>query len=304
MIKDPFGRSLTDLRISITQRCNFNCFYCHREGEDNIKETEMTPEEIERIVRISSKLGIKKIKLTGGEPLLREDIVEIVSRTSSIPGITEVAITTNGTLLKKYSNQLREAGLTRINVSLDTLRPKTFRKITCTNSIKTVIEGVKKAVQVGLSPVKINMVVLKELNEDQIWEMIHFTIENNLILQLIEFEGLEGDEIFEKYHLDLDKIEDELEESAWEIRIRKMQHRKKILLNGGGEIEIVKPMHNTLFCENCRKMRITSDGKFKPCLFRSDNHIDFLTPMRRGVSDESLKKLFLEAVNMRRPYFT
>jgi cyclic pyranopterin phosphate synthase len=303
MIKDPFGRSVTDLRISITQRCNFNCFYCHREGEDKSKEIEMTPEEIERIVRISSKLGIKKVKLTGGEPLLREDIVEIVSRTSSIPGITEVAITTNGTLLNKYANQLSESGLTRINVSLDTLIPKIYRKITCSNSIKMVIEGIKTAVEAGLSPVKINMVLLKGLNEDHIWEMIHFTIENKLILQLIEFEDFEENEIYKKHHLDLEKIEDELEESAWEIRIRKMQHRKKILLNGGGEVEIVKPMHNTLFCENCRKMRITSDGKFKPCLFRSDNHIDFLTPMREGISDEGLKKLFLEAVDRRRPYF-
>lgn len=305
MIKDPYGRPVSNLRISITQKCDLNCFYCHKEGEDYKASIEMTPEEIERIVRVTTSFGVRRVKLTGGEPLLRREVLEIVRRISSIPLIREVAMTTNGIHLKPLAKALRENGLKRVNVSLSTLKPETYKTITGTSVINRVMEGVREAAKAGLSPIKLNMVVLKGLNEDQVWSMIDFAGENNLILQLIEFESPNGeDDDYRKYHSDLAKIEAELGKRAEKTTIRRMQNRRKYFLENGVEVEVVRPMHNTEFCRNCDKLRITSDGKFKPCLFRTDNLIDFLTPMRNGASDEVLKKLFIKAVENRRPYFT
>jgi len=305
MINDPYGRPVSSLRISITQRCDLNCFYCHKEGEDYKASTEMTPEEIERIVRVATSFGIRKVKLTGGEPLLRGEALEIVHRISSIPLVREVAMTTNGVHLKELAKALKENGLKRVNVSLCALKPETYKTITGTDVINRVIEGVGEAARVGLSPIKLNMVVLKGVNEDQVWSMIDFAKENKLILQLIEFESPDDeDDDYKRYHSNLAEIEAELGKMAEKTTVRRMQNRRKYFLENGVEVEVVRPMHNTKFCRNCNKLRITSDGKFKPCLFRTDNLIDFLAPMRNGVSDEVLKNLFIKAVENRRPYFT
>lgn len=304
MIKDPYGRPVTSIRISITQRCNLRCFYCHREGEDYGGHTEMTPEEIQRIVGVVASFSIRKVKLTGGEPLLRRDILEIVKRIKSVPEISEVSMTTNGTLLSRLAKPLKEAGLTRVNVSLDTLKPEKYTLITGANLLETVVAGVKEAVKADLFPVKVNMVLLRGVNDGQVWDMLDFARENGLFLQLIELESASEDELYQKYHSDLSRIENELERKAEKIIVRRMHHRRKYFLPGGGEVEIVKPMHNTEFCKHCNRIRVTSDGKFKPCLFRSDNLVDFLGPMRNQASDESLRELFVKAVKRRRPYFT
>lgn len=305
MIKDPCGRPVDNLRLSVTQRCDLKCFYCHKEGEDRGTGLEMAPGEIERVVRIAVSLGIGKVKITGGEPLLRPDIVEIISRLSLIPHIREVAITTNGLLLKKLAGALKQAGLARVNVSLGTLDPGCYQSITGVNGISQVLEGIKAAHTAGLVPIKVNMVVLKGLNDDQVQSLIEFTRDNDLILQLIEFESRNpADEDYVKYHTDLAEIERDLKLQASRITIRRMQKRRKYFLAGGGEVEVVKPMHNTAFCKNCTRLRVTSDGKFKPCLFVAENAIDFLTPMRQGAGDEEVKDLLLAAVERRRPYFT
>lgn len=304
MINDPYGRPISNLRMSITQRCDLNCFYCHKEGEDYKAATEMTPEEIERVVRMVTSFGVRNVKLTGGEPLLRKEVLEIVRRISGIPIVREVAMTTNGVHLKQLAKALKENGLKRVNVSLSTLKPETYKTITGTNVLNKVIDGVKEASRVGLFPIKLNMVVLNRVNEDQVWNMVDFAKENSLILQLIEFESPnDEDEDYKKYHSDLVGLEAELKKIAEKVTTRRMQNRRKYFL-GSGEVEVVRPMHNTKFCSNCNRLRITSDGKFKPCLFRSDNLIDFLTPMRSGASDEDLKQLFMKAVENRRPYFT
>lgn len=305
MIRDPYGRPVDNLRLSVTQRCTLKCFYCHREGEDYLAIREMTNGEIERIMRIAVSLDILKVKLTGGEPLLRTDIVEIVQGLSHIPRLKEVAMTTNGILLHELAGSLKAAGLARINVSLGSLRPTGYKDITGVDCVGKVLAGIRAAVEVGLSPVKVNMVLLKGLNDDQVLSMMDFARNNSLVLQLIEFESpLPEGEYYTKYHMGLDLVEEQLKASAVRTTMRRMQKRRKYFFKGGGEVEVVRPMHNTSFCGSCSRLRVTSDGKFKPCLFRTDNLVDFLTPMRSGASDEELKWLLLEAVSRRRPYFT
>jgi len=303
MIKDPYGRIISSIRISVTPRCNLRCFYCHHEGEGSGKHIDMTPKEMQRIVWAAASFGVKKVKLTGGEPLLRSDIIEIIRQIKSVPRISEVSMTTNGTLLANFAKSLKEAGLVRVNVSLHTLEPETYERITGTNALERVIAGVKNALKAGLSPVKVNMVILKGINDDQIKTVIDFAEKNNVILQLIELESAIEDRLYRKYHSDLTQIQNELKTKAEKIRIRRMHHRRKYLLPRGVEVEVVRPMHNTEFCKHCNRIRVTSDGKLKPCLFRSDNLVDLLGPMRDCVSEEALRELFVEAVKRRKPFF-
>jgi cyclic pyranopterin phosphate synthase len=234
---------------------------------------------------------------------MRSDIVEIVRRISRVPGIKDVSMTTNGYFLIGYAKRLKEAGLTRVNVSLDTLNPERFRVITGVSSHKNIIDGITEAVKAGLSPIKVNMVLLKGLNDDEVDDMIKFAKENGLILQIIELEQAREDSFYEKYHASLDDIERKLREKNSRIIVRRMHHRRKYILDNGVEVEVVKPMHNTEFCLHCNRIRLTSDGKLKPCLFRNDNLVDLLSPIRNGADDEYLKNLFIEAVGMREPYF-
>ena len=303
-IRDNFGRPVENIRISVTQKCNFRCIYCHREGQPPNFTVEMSAEEIERIVRVAASLGVWGVKLTGGEPLLRNDIIEIVQRISGISGIRDVSITTNGFFLAQYADQLKEAGLSRVNVSLDTLDPEKFKVITGVSAHENVVEGIIKAVKAGLNPVKVNMVLLKGINEDEVEDMINFARENNLILQIIELERANEDDFYARYHVDLNHIEEKLRERATKIVVRRMHHRRKYILDGDVEVEIVRPMHNSEFCLHCNRIRLTSDGKLKPCLFRNDNLVDLLGPMRNGAGDEQLKELFIKAVKARKPFFT
>jgi len=305
MLRDGYGRTVTNLRISLTHRCNLACPFCHKEGDDRQPQTEMTPKEIHRIVSITASLGVDKIKLTGGEPLLREDIREVVANIRAVPGISDIGITTNGILLEELAEPLKASGLDRVNVSLGTLRRGTYRKMTGVDAAEKVLRGVSEAVRVGLRPVKLNMVVLRGVNDEQVWEMLDFSKRENLVLQLIEVESDTSEEEYYKlFHMDFSGIEETLQSRAEKILVRDMQHRRKFFLKGGGEVEVVRPMHNTEFCAHCTRMRLTSDGKLKPCLFRSDNLVDILTPLRKNAPDEELRRLFTRAITMRRPYFT
>jgi len=304
MKTDNFHRPVLSLRISITNRCNIHCFYCHHDGIIP-QEYEMTPQEIETIARVAKNVGIKKIRLSGGEPLIRDDIPNIVSQISSL-GFQDISLTTNGTLLEEYAQPLKDAGLNRVNVSFDTLNPETYHFITKSNYINQVKRGIKKAVAVGLYPVKVNMVVMRNLNHQEIWDMFQFCKDNGAVLQIIELlktENCPDSDFFDFYHYDISIIEEKLTERATDIKTRVfMQDRKKYFLEGG-EIEIVRPMDNTEFCKNCTRLRITPEGKIKPCLLRNDNLIDLLDPIRRGDSDEKLEKLFFEAITNREPYY-
>ncbi|MEM3040827.1 MAG: GTP 3',8-cyclase MoaA, partial [Nitrososphaerota archaeon] len=293
------------LRVSVTQRCNLKCFFCHKEGEKGQRTAEMAPDEIQRIVSVAASFGVDKVKLTGGEPLLREDIVSIVSGIANIKGVKDVAMTTNGILLECLASALKDAGLNRINVSLGSLHRAVYSKIAGVDAVDKVYAGILAAKHAGLDPIKVNMVVLKGVNDTQVWEMLDFTRAADLVLQLIEVESATSeDSYYINYHKDLTELEAELSRRAEKIVVREMQDRKRFFLRGGGEVEIVRPMHNTRFCRNCTRLRVTSDGKLKPCLFRSDNMVDILGAVRRGASDEELREIFRVAVAKREPYFT
>ncbi|KYH37616.1 MAG: molybdenum cofactor biosynthesis protein MoeA [Candidatus Bathyarchaeota archaeon B24] len=304
MLTDRYGRVVDRLRISITQRCMFRCFFCHREGEVGTPRGEMTVEEIAKIAEIAYRFDIRKFKLTGGEPLLREDVVDVVSAINNLGPLDDLGMTTNGYLLRELAEPLREAGLMRVNVSLPSLKPRVFKQITGLDGLGKVLDGVEAAVEAGLSPVKLNMVVLKGVNEDEVWSMVDFAGEVGAILQVIELETSNvSDDIFKRFHADISWIERELERRASKVYVRRLHRRRRYVLPDGVEVEVVKPMHNTEFCANCTRMRVTSDGYLKPCLLRSDNHVDILTALRRGASDEELKRIFLKAVELREPFF-
>jgi len=306
VLYDRFGRPVTNLRISLTQDCNYRCFFCHREGQRFLAKNEMTPEEIERLVRIASRLGVRKVKLTGGEPTVREDILEIVRRIK--PYVVDLSMTTNGSRLKELAKPLAEAGLDRVNVSLHSLKPDVYRRITGVDMLETVLEGIEEAVKY-LSPVKLNMTVMKGLNDGEIWDMVDFAAKTETILQLIELEApreVEETAFFRRYFYPLKPVERELEKRAVETRERRMHRRKKYFIptdHGIAEVEVVRAMHNTIFCANCTRLRVTSDGKFKTCLLRNNDLIDFVTAMRSGASDDEIVDIFRKAVLMREPYW-
>ena len=297
---DPHGRPVKSLRISLTQRCNFNCFFCHHEGEHGSGD-ELTVDEVERIVKLVADQGVRKVKLTGGEPLVREDIVEIVKRIS--PMVDEVSMTTNASRLEKLAAPLKKAGLARVNVSLHTLCPESFEEITG-NGTENVTKGIEAAVKAGLNPVKLNMVVMKDVNHDEIDEMIEYSKKVGAILQLIEFQELEdGVAHYGKYHYDLVPVEEELEKRSEMVFEREMHLRNIYHLKEGGRVEVVRPMHNSKFCAYCTRIRVTSDGKLKSCLMRDDNHVPFVSLMREGASNEEIMEAFREAINIRVPFW-
>jgi len=297
-MQDGFGREINGMRISVTQRCNLDCFYCHKEGQNPSKK-EMTPSEIEKIIVVGDKIGIKKLKLTGGEPLLREDICEIVQRASD--HMKDISMTTNGILLDRYAADLKSVGLRRVNVSFDTLDSEKYKIITGKDRLSQAVAGVNAAVANGLTPVKLNMVVMKGINDDEIKEMVRFAGEKNVILQLIELEMFDR-EFYERYHYDLSPIVAELEERAVRVEERELHHRRKYFIENS-EVEVVKPMHNTAFCRNCTRIRVMSDGKLKPCLLRNDNLIDMVELIRNSASDGELIKTFKKAILLREPFW-
>lgn len=289
-LKDPFNRPVTNLRVSLTPSCNLRCVYCHAEGEV-LPEASLSAPEIARIMEVASEFEFRSVKFTGGEPLLRRDLLEIVR---AVPGGMESSMTTNGTLLADRAPGLADAGLSRVNVSIDSLNHETYRAITGKDCLDQVLAGIDASLDAGLTPVKLNVVVLKGINEHEIDDFIGFVKGNrNLVLQLIELMEMKGC----NYHSELNGLEQQLSERSTQVLTRRMHHRKKYCLEGS-EVEVVRPLHNTEFCAFCNRLRVTSDGKLKPCLLRTDNHVDV-----RGKTKEELRELFAEAVRRRVPYF-
>ncbi|MEM2877934.1 MAG: GTP 3',8-cyclase MoaA [Candidatus Hadarchaeales archaeon] len=299
MLKDRYGREIRGLRISITSRCNLRCFYCHGEG-CRAGSTEMTPPEIEKIARLAFELGIRSVKITGGEPLVRDDICDIVKGISSA-GFEDISMTTNGLFLAEKAADLCEAGLRRVNVSLDTLRPELYARITGESALPRVLSGIEAALKAGMNPVKINTVVLSGLNEDEIPDMIGYASRHGVALQLIELVDA-GGEIFMKHHADLSDIEDMVRKRAIKLVTRDdMQARRRYLLPGV-EVEIVRPVHSSEFCARCTRLRLTPDGFLKPCLMRDDGTVDLVSHIRSGDMDGA-RRAFLRAVEAREPFW-
>ena len=290
ILKDPYNRPVSNLRVSLTPKCNLSCIYCHKEGE-KIPKDQLSAEEIAEILRVAAKFEIRSVKFTGGEPLLRPDLLDIVQ---SVPAGMESSLTTNGTLLADLASGLKDAGLRRVNVSLDSLNPETYKKITGMDKVSDVLDGITAALDVGLTPVKLNMVVLEGINDNEVDDFLAYVRGNrNLVLQLIELMHFNDC----NYHGDLNGLEETLATRSKQIITRRMHHRKKYCLDGA-EVEVVRPLHNTEFCAFCNRLRVTSDGKLKPCLLRTDNHIDI-----RGKKSEELETLFKKAVSLREPFY-
>jgi len=268
----------------------------------------MTPLEISRIVGIMKRFGVDKVKITGGEPMLRKDMVEIINGIRK-HDVREISMTTNGTLLTERAKDLRRAGLDRVNISLHSLRKERYSHITGTRKFEDTLKTISGTVEAGLTPVKLNVVVMKGVNDDEIEEMIAFTEKvgggEKVVLQLIELvkEGEANSHFFDQYFYDLAEVEKRLRERAVLVTTRKMHNRRRYHLPNGVIVEVVQPMDNCEFCMGNDRMRITHDGEFKPCLLRTDNQVNFLKAMRAGCTDEQIEELFKKAVLLREPFF-
>ncbi len=308
LLHDRFGRPVTNARISLnsSSRCNFRCIHCHMEGIKSTPTTLMTADEIRRVVSVMSRFGVQAVRLTGGEPMLRADIVEIVEKLKTT-GLREVSMTTNGTNLARLANPLREVGLSRINISLHTLRRDRFRLISGVDRYDETLSAISAAMEAEIFPLKLNMTLLKDLNDDEVGDMISFIEglgrgDGEVVLQIIELVDTDP-AFYNKYHFDLAPIEDDLSTRAVTSYRRGTHDRPRYILPNGVTVEVVRPMHNSSFCMKNNRMRITHDGKFKPCLLRDDNHLDFLTKLRAGASDDETAQLYKQAVLLREPFF-
>ncbi|WP_020221672.1 GTP 3',8-cyclase MoaA [Halarchaeum acidiphilum] len=298
MLEDGFGREVTGVRVSLTDRCNFDCVYCHNEGLGDTRgpmaarDHEMSADDVVRFLDVVEGFGVDAVKFTGGEPMLRDDLEEIVRRT---PDSMEVSLTTNGTFLPERADGLVDAGLDRVNVSQDALDEEAFREVTQSGAYDRVIEGVKAAVETGLDPVKLNMVLFEETT-DYVPEMVDYVAENDgLQLQLIEFmPELVGKP---EWAVDIDAVHDWLAERADRIEHREMHDRKRYWIDGG-MVEIVDPVGNEEFCANCHRVRVTHEGYLKGCLNRNDD-LRSMGEMTRG----EIATTFRETVRERVPYY-
>ncbi|MFW9794276.1 MAG: GTP 3',8-cyclase MoaA [Candidatus Thorarchaeota archaeon] len=304
-MRDSFGRPVNYLRISLTQKCNHSCFFCHAEGESSATQ-EMTPTEIEHLVKMAVSHGVTKVKLTGGEPLLRSDLIEIIERLS--PLVEDLSLTTNGSLLLQMAANLKAAGLDRVNVSLHSLEPSTFEKITGSKRLSDVKKGIERATEVGLSPVKINMTVLRQSNETEIHSMMEFAAATDTILQLIEVQDIPTETFgrLDSHRYLLDELEEQFNETAIKIVERKLHDRRQYHVptkTGVVRVEIVRPMHNAEFCRSCTRLRVTSDGMLKPCLYRTDNLVHARSYLSDYKNDGGFLQAYTTAIKQREPYW-
>ncbi|MCK5627035.1 MAG: GTP 3',8-cyclase MoaA [Candidatus Bathyarchaeia archaeon] len=305
MTADKYGRPIVNFRISLTQECDLACFYCHREGQEHSHSNDlMTSDEIVKIVKIGTEFGINKVKLTGGEPLTRKDLSEIVHRLSSLSQIDEISLVTNARQLSlDRAVELRLSGLNRINVNLPSVNKDTYKKIVG-KDLEPALAGINSAMEAKINPVKLNMVLLKGLNSDDVKPMMHFAEDSGGILQIIELEPLKkAEEFYKQYHYPLDDLEKEFSAKASDVRVRKSMQNRKVYTLGNLKVEIVKPVENSDFCMHCTKLRLTSHGKLKPCLMNQET-IDVLTSIRRGDPPEVVQGLFRKAISHRKPYYT
>lgn len=303
-LQDQFDRRIDYMRISVTDRCNLRCIYCMpSEGVRFIEHREiLNYEEILRIVRIASRLGISKIRITGGEPLVRRDIIKLIASLSEIPGIEDISLTTNGVLLKVYAEDLFKAGLHRINVSLDSLDPAKYERITKGNHLSDVWEGIDKAGKIGLNPVKINNVPIRGFNDDEILDFAMLTIKNPIGVRFIEFMPIGAKDIWdEKKYISTDEVKERIRVLGELIPVTTERQAGPAesyrLPDAKGVIGFISPLTNH-FCSSCNRLRLTAEGKLRPCLF-SESEIDLKNPMRDGCDDDEIERLLYLAISVK-----
>ena len=294
LLSDKFGRPITDLRISITDRCNYKCIYC-RTGNEGALYGDLPFADYLRMARLLVGLGIRKVRITGGEPLLRKGVVDFVGELAKLRNsdgeLLDIAITTNGHLLAEMAQPLKDAGLCRVTVSMDAVDPDRFARITrVSNGFDNVLAGIRASRRVGLWPVKVNCVLMRGFNEDQIIPFGMFAREEGVIVRFIEFMPLEEDRVWApETVVTLDEILLRMSEYRPLVEIpheRSETARRYRFDDGIGEIGIIAPVSHP-FCGHCSRIRITSDGKIRTCLFSVWDH-DLHELMRRGASDGEL----------------
>ena len=301
-LTDLFGRVHKDFRISVTDRCNFRCQYCMpEEGLDWLKREELLSfEEITRITKILvENYGINSVRLTGGEPTLRANLSDLISMLSELP--IEIALTTNGISLDKNAHNFRSAGLHRVNISIDSLKAERFEEITLRDDMKKVITGIEASIEAGLSPVKINVVVMRGINDDEIIEFAKFGRERGVIVRFIEFMPLDADEKWSTLSVvSLEEIFSTIN-SVYPLEVVKRSNAPASrfrYVDGQGEIGIVASVTQK-FCDTCDRIRITADGQFRNCLF-SNEEFDLKEALRSESSDKEICELLEMAVSAKR----
>jgi len=301
-IKDSYERRINYLRVSITDRCNLRCFYCMPEkGISQIPHKDILRyEEILRIIRIAVANGIDKVRITGGEPLVRKGVVDFIKDVSSIKGIKDLSLTTNGVLLEDMAKDLYDAGLKRINISIDSMREETYKKITRQNYLKKVIDGLKKAYEVGFAPIKINAVIVRDLNDDEVVDFAKITEAYPFSVRFIEYMSIgSGNNWEEKLFVSSEEIKDKIGKYSKLIPIPKTEISSpatNFKMEGAkGSIGFISPMSRH-FCELCNRLRLTADGKIRSCLF-SDVEIDLKDSLRSDENDDSeISKIIRQAI--------
>ncbi len=299
VLQDRFARKIEYVRLSVIDRCDLRCFYCIPKGFHNFAQRVdwLDFTETERIIRIFGELGVNRVRLTGGEPLLRKGVAELAARLAALPGITDLSLSTNGTHLGKYAQSLKNAGISRVNVSLDSLQPERFHEITG-GALQPVLDGLRIASAVGLAPIKINMVVMKGRNDDEVVDMVEYCLENNFTLRFIEAMPV-GDtgRAANQHYLDLAAV-----------RERLARHYPLLpgIMPGGGparyariagtdlHIGFITPISRH-FCETCNRVRLSVEGTLFPCLGQ-ENEVSLRDAMRQGADDEALRQLIRHAI--------
>ncbi|AOL16027.1 molybdenum cofactor biosynthesis protein MoaA [Sulfolobus sp. A20] len=302
---DRFGRPLDDLRITLTHACNFQCFFCHMEGEDEISNG-LRLEDILLVAKVARDFGIRSVKLTGGEPTLRRDLIEIIKGLKEL-GYQDVSMTTNGFLLRDLAPKLKEAGLDRINISLHAVSRETFKKITGVDAFDKILEGVRRAIETGFRPVKLNYVVNKRnINEALMFLELAEKLGVNEV-HLIELHPVGLGKVFFNEHEKLNELEEYISKIAIKREVRKKHLRPRYVLPSGLIVEVVKPYANPIFCAGCNRIRLTVDGKLKTCLYKEDNIIDISNVFKEDFAEEIKEQLvsraFSIAISIREPNF-
>jgi cyclic pyranopterin phosphate synthase len=299
---DRYNRNLSYLRISITDRCNLRCRYCMPDGKTDklAQESLLTYEEILRLAGIAVRLGVTKIRLTGGEPLLRKNIHDFIPRLTGIQGVEDVSLTTNGVYLKDHLQMLKQGGIKRINISLDTLQREKFKRLAGLDRWEKVREGIELASEMNFHPIKLNMVVMKGVNDDEVADMAKLSLKYPYHIRFIEYmpisicsqgSGLQG--------VPVHRIKDQLKGLGKMILVNKGNDdgpAVRYRFEGGlGEIGFISAMSQH-FCDSCNRMRLTADGHIRACLLSNDQE-DIKTPLRNGAGDQELAEIFLRAAH-------
>ncbi|MFQ6020373.1 MAG: GTP 3',8-cyclase MoaA [Dehalococcoidia bacterium] len=301
---DPFQRPIYYLRVSITDRCNLRCVYCM--PEEGIqwapREHILTLEEVQRVVRVAAAMGLRRVRLTGGEPLVRNGLVQLVRWINETPGIEEISLTTNGIALAAFAQNLAAAGLRRVNVSLDTLRPDRFQAITRWGKLDDVFAGIDAARRAGLSPIKLNVVVMRDVNDDEVVDIARTTLDEDWEVRFIELMPfMEDESACVKGEVDIPlafvptreiarRIEAELGPLSSAQSASGFGPARYCQLPGArGLLGFISPLSEHSFCASCNRMRLTADGKIRPCLL-TDHEVDLKGTLRAGGTDDDLRE--------------